>query len=104
MQFDHVFQLPTRVHGQWFLILARASDGSHPRLGMAFSKRVIRTAVSRARLKRLVRESFRLKREDLPIVDIVVLARKGKSLPKDNAALRADLQEMWGRLTALCVK
>jgi len=51
-----------------------------PRLGLAVPKRVVRRAVDRSRIKRLIRESFRHHRQELPPVDIVVSVR---SRPRD---------------------
>lgn len=69
----------------------------HPRVGLVFSKRNIRLAVDRNRVKRLVRESIRLTQHDLPAVDIVVLARRGAG-DLDNGTLHRQLQGMWRRL------
>lgn len=57
-----------------FRILSMPSD--HPRLGLAIAKRLISRAVDRNRVKRLVRESFRLHQPRLPSRDYVVFARQ----------------------------
>jgi ribonuclease P protein component len=42
------------------------------RLGMVIGKRAVRRAVDRNRAKRVLRETFRTRRSELPCVDIVV--------------------------------
>ncbi len=68
-----------RVHTTHFvLIVGRGPDGSAPaRLGVTVTKK-IGTAVRRNRVKRLVREAFRLDPSLLPAgIDLVVLAKEG---------------------------
>lgn len=68
------------------------------RLGLAISKKVARRAVDRNRIKRLIRESFRSIRCQLPPNDIVVLARSATSAA-DNDRLFASLAAHWRRLS-----
>ena len=59
-EFKSVFQQPVRSVDDSFRILARANSKQQHRLGMAVSKKACATAVGRNRIKRLVRESFRM--------------------------------------------
>lgn len=86
-----------KVHGKGLMALAAPNPLGHPRLGLIFSKKNVRRAVDRNRLKRLVRESVRLQQQRLPAVDIVVLARRGVG-ELDNATLHRQLYGMWRRL------
>lgn len=72
------------------------------RLGQAVSRRVSKRAVERNRIKRLVRESFRHARADLPCVDILVIARPaaaGVASPE----LLAELRQLFKRVRPLKV-
>ena len=69
-----------------------------PRLGMAVSRRVSKRAVVRNRVRRQIRESFRLHRNSLRNVDILVIARI-QAASMDNTALREDLIYIWRKLT-----
>lgn len=56
---------------------ARDDAAAQPRIGLTVSRRV-GNAVLRNRIKRRVREWFRMHREELPRgVDLVVIARRG---------------------------
>lgn len=63
------------------LVVYGAFNGlEHPRLGISIGRKKVRKAVHRNRIKRLVREAFRLNKPDLPSgVDLVVVPR-GPSL------------------------
>lgn len=78
----------------------RDNDLGHARLGLAISKRVSKRAVERNRIKRVIRESFRSGRTELPQVDVLVIARSSAAATV-NAVLRADLARAWQALQAL---
>ena len=65
-----------KVSHRNFLILATPNPFGHARIGLVFSKKHLKLAVQRNRVKRQVRETFRRQRE-LPAVDIVILGRQG---------------------------
>ena len=65
-----------KVSSKQFLLLATASQARRPRLGLVIAKKHVSKAVQRNRLKRVLRESFRLRQTEIPLIDIVVLARK----------------------------
>jgi ribonuclease P protein component len=70
------------------------------RLGITVSKRVDKRAVGRNRVRRQIRETFRLARATLPPGDYVVLA-KPEAAKADNAALRRELGSLLLRAATL---
>ena len=63
---------------------ARPNDVGVARLGLVVAKKVLRRAVDRNRVKRVIRESFR-KRRGLPALDIVVRLTEPRRLSLDHA-------------------
>lgn len=84
-------------------LLACNNDVAHPRLGLAITKRVVRKAVDRNRIKRLVRESFRRHQTELGGLDVVVLSRDGAT-KSSNEELVKSLDKHWQRLAIRCAK
>ena len=95
--FEHVFRDGRRSSDRCFTVLFCHNNLEHARLGLAISKRRIRRATARNRLKRLVRESFRRAAPELPAVDIVVIAGPAAG-GADNAGIFASLAGHWSRL------
>lgn len=89
-----------RVSSRYFHTQYRLTQGSEARLGMAVSRRVSKRAVVRNRIRRTVRESFRISRARLPRCDVLLVARAEAAL-QSPADLRTDLDLIWGRLAAL---
>ena len=98
--FDRVFEEPVRSSDRFFTVLVRLNDLGQPRLGMAISKRRVRLSVKRSRIKRIVRENFRLSEQNLD-ADYVVLAGK-QGTKGTNQELRESLEKHWEVLKKKC--
>jgi ribonuclease P protein component len=97
-EFQNVFAKPIVSADRCFKILARRNDRERPRLGMAVSRQVDRKAVGRNRIKRVVRESFRLYfRDRSPPLDFVVLPRRDCDTIC-NRRLSQSLELHWKRI------
>jgi ribonuclease P protein component len=92
--FSHVFKHAQRSGDKYFTILYCRNDLNYPRLGLAIAKKRIRYAVARNRLKRIIRNSFRLAKNQLLGVDIVIMARN-QSETAVNGDLFASLEQHW---------
>ncbi|TDF83248.1 ribonuclease P protein component [Pseudomonas sp. H9] len=91
--FKAVFDSPTGK----LLILARENGLDHPRLGLVIGKKSVKLSVQRNRLKRLMRDSFRLNQHMLAGWDIVIVARKGLG-EIENPELHQHFGKLWKRL------
>lgn len=94
-EYQSVFKEATfKVSSPHVLVLARYNNLDHARLGLVVGRKAIPRAVQRNRLKRLVRNAFRLNQDLLSGLDIVILARNsGAGL--DNQAVTQDLASLW---------
>jgi ribonuclease P protein component len=82
-----------KVSCRYFLMLAIKNNSSKPRLGLVIAKKNVPKAVHRNRIKRLMRESFRLNPGLVERLDLVVLARKDAD-KLDNSLIRAKLEKL----------
>jgi ribonuclease P protein component len=96
--FERVFQENQRSVDGLFTVLYRRNGLGYPRLGMAIAKKQVRSAVARNRLKRLIRESFRVAKIQLSDLDIVIMARR-QAGTSANALVTASLCKHWQTLT-----
>lgn len=86
-----------KVGESQFLFLVRPNGLHHPRLGLVIAKKKIRRSVDRNRVKRTVRESFRLHQADLPCADVIFMARQDlAALPAES--LRDALDQAWKKM------
>lgn len=97
--FKAVFAEGKRISLSGLTAIILPNTLGHPRLGLAIAKKSVRKAVDRNRIKRCVRDSFRLQQAAIVPVDIVVLARPRLELTP-NAALRMAMGTLWQRLAA----
>jgi ribonuclease P protein component len=102
-EFNRVFDKAQRSSDQYFTVLARQNDIEFPRLGLAISKKRAKLAVTRNRLKRIIRESFRQKQHEICCADYIVLAGQ-KSSSANNSRLIQSLEQHWQKLKKLCAK
>ncbi|WWP01345.1 MAG: ribonuclease P protein component [Candidatus Dasytiphilus stammeri] len=66
----------------------------HPRIGIAISKKNVKLAHERNRIKRLIRESFRYHKNDLCAMDLVLMVTNEINC-MDNSAIMRGLGILW---------
>ncbi len=74
-EYSKVYGCGERLHTRNFLVFALARPESQARLGLAVTRKA-GPAVSRNRIKRVLREFFRLHRQGLPGMDIVITPKR----------------------------
>jgi len=87
-EFNNVYQHGKRVHGENFSLILLPNGIAHNRLGISIHGQ-LKGAVKRNRIKRIIREFFRINKRflqeksskscELPYMDIVITVRKGFS-------------------------
>ena len=98
-QFKAVFDSPSgKLPGRNVLLLVRENELPHPRIGLVIGKKSVKLSVERNRIKRQLRETFRLHQAELTGWDIVVIARKGLA-DLDNPELAKQFAKLWRRLS-----
>ncbi len=89
---------PYRVSHRNLLMLARPNGLQEARLGLIVAKKNVRLAVKRNRIKRVVRDSFRLNQQALETLDIIFLARRGLDRLEPSVQHQL-LLESWRKLS-----
>ena len=101
--FEFVFSNAIPSVSPTLTLLARLNTSDNPRLGITIAKKRVKHAHDRNRLKRIIRESFRLQRHSFPNIDIVVVGKSG--LDKlSNQELFSLLSKLWKKLASRCEK
>jgi ribonuclease P protein component len=97
-QYQDVFSGNFRLSDKyWTVLVGKKQSAQGARLGLAIAKKRISHSVDRNRLKRIIRESFRLTRTELGDVDLVIMA-KSECVKTDNRTLHASLRRLWKKL------
>ena len=96
-EFQAVYRQGRRFGNELLTATVRPNEQKTARLGLSIAARTVGNSVSRNRLRRLIRDSFRLQQLSLPPADIVIGARtaaRAASAPE----LRAGLQRLWNQI------
>ncbi len=99
-QFDATFKRGKRINVGAFSAVIAANELGYARVGFAFAKRQAPLSVQRNRVRRVLREQFRLQQGNLAAVDLVLMLRA--KLPADAAAVDQATQQFWTQLASRC--
>mgnify|MGYP002624114614 CR=1 FL=1 len=95
-EFENVYAQQHRAGDQFLLVFAAANELGRTRFGLSVSRKH-GSAVRRARIKRLLREAFRLSRTDLPAgLDLILIPRQGVQATVDD--YRRSLRKLSAKL------
>ncbi|MBV8909256.1 MAG: ribonuclease P protein component [Gammaproteobacteria bacterium] len=100
-EFDAAYARGRRMGDGLFTVTATTNDRGAPRIGTAVAVRTAGSAVARNRLRRIIRESFRLHQRELPPLDLVVSARAAAASASADV-LRASLAALWKKVGEQC--
>jgi ribonuclease P protein component len=84
-----------------FQAVAASNAHGHARLGLSIAARSVGDSVERNRIRRLVRETFRLQQHEFPPIDLIVSARAA-ARGASAGALRADLVLLFATIISRC--
>ncbi|MGE0031395.1 MAG: ribonuclease P protein component [Steroidobacteraceae bacterium] len=98
-EFDRARKGRERHGDAFFRVQCAPNERGEARLGMAVGVRAIGGAVPRNRLRRLIRESFRMHRQELPALDVFVTAR-APARAAANREIFASLENLWQEIRA----
>jgi ribonuclease P protein component len=99
--FEAAYARGRRFGNGFFAVTAMPNDIGGPRLGLAVSVKNAGSSVERNRIRRTIRESFRLHQHELPPVDLVVSAR-ARARDAAGIELRASLLALWQKVIEQC--
>lgn len=98
--YSAVFKHRCTTHDTFFKVFSAPNRLPYARLGLAVSRKVSTRAVVRNRIKRQVREWFRLHHAVLTGLDVVVVSQRAPG--EDLASLRTSLRMHWERISQKC--
>ena len=100
-EYKRVFEQRKSAHNTCFGVYAAENTLGHPRLGLVVAKKVSKKALVRNRIKRQIRENFRLQQDRLGARDFVVLAKAPLSAIAFDT-ITPQLQPLWSKAIKRC--
>ncbi len=99
-EFKQVWNKAKRISDQYLILVNCKNNLGYPRLGLSLAKKNIRLAKDRNQLKRIARETFRLRQAQLENVDVIVVVKKGADL-LTRSEQHQRYNALWNRFIAL---
>jgi ribonuclease P protein component len=92
-EYEEIFGKSKRLSTEHFNILCAPNSLGYPRLGLVVGKKAVPGAVERNRIKRVLREVFRLNKPLFGSMDVVFVAKRG-SEKLDYALAKREIEEI----------
>ncbi len=96
-QYQAVFNHPHRFSADNLVALCQHNTLDHARLGVSVSKASFKLAIDRNTVKRIIRESFRLRQASLKGLDIVIVVKQPRST-FSKRELRECIERLWRKV------
>lgn len=94
-EFVFVFQQPQYIKITGITLFSRPNNLGYPRIGLSISKKYIKRAHERNRIKRCARETFRMCQYNLSILDFVLTVNSKDALYLKNENLIKEIKKLW---------
>lgn len=96
-EFNTLFDQSNRVNYRFLTVLFKKNNHLYGRIGLIVGKRIAKKAVTRNKIRRVIRESFRSQQKKFTGMDMIVIARKHcDKLSKQK--LREGIDRLWEKL------
>ena len=92
-EYEEIFGKSKRLSTDHFNILFAPNSLGYPRMGLVVAKKAVPGAVERNRIKRVLREVFRLNKPLFGSMDVVFVAKKG-SERLDYSLAKKEIEEI----------
>ena len=104
-EFSSVFGFRRAIRGKLLMLhyQPRPDGLNDARLGVVVGKKLLKRAVDRNRVKRIVREQFRRERPNLPACDLIVRLAV-KPAPLDGKLVAGDFLALLEKLRRTCAQ
>lgn len=96
-EFVFVFQKAVFVKIIGITLFSCPNELGYPRIGLAISKKYVKYAHERNRIKRYTRETFRINQHNLLASDFVLTINSKDILYLNNRYLIKELEKLWHR-------
>jgi ribonuclease P protein component len=95
--FKTIFRVGKKQTGRHLAFFVKPNNLPYPRLGLVIAKKAVRQAVVRNRIKRVLREGFRVRQQALHDVDVIAVVYQGIAALAP-IELRRQIDTQWEKL------
>jgi ribonuclease P protein component len=96
-EFQQTYKVAQKFKYDGITVFANRNNLTYARLGLSIAKKQIPRAVDRNRIKRIIRESFRLKQAEFNNLDIIVTVYSTLLQP-GHVGIKSCLDVLWSKL------